>query len=250
MTAASHPAPIPAAPKRVVDWFVLLALAGMVAVYVRAIYFTPQELRQGFAQKILYVHAPSAIAAYIAFGMMGLMSVIYLWQRDPRSDRMGEAAAEVAVMFFTLTCVTGSIWAKTQWGAWWVWQEPRLTLALFLWVVGVGYLVLRRTFDEEETRARYAAVLGVMSVVLIPFVHLSVQLFSRSSMHPGAMMIAPPTPDPLPGVDPPPEVMPPVMQVTFWLGMIMAALLCIALLRARYALGAQRARLAALEDVR
>jgi heme exporter protein C len=250
MTAASPPAPIPAAPKRVVDWFVLLALAGMAAVYVRAIFFTPPELIQGYSQKILYVHAPSAVAAYVAFGLMGLMSVIYLWMRDPRSDRMGEAAAEVAVMFLTVTCITGAIWAKPIWGTWWRWQEPRLTLALFLWVVGVGYLVLRRAFDDEDTRARYTAVLGVMSIVLIPFVHLSVLMFSRNSIHPPPMFIAPPTPAPLPGVDAPPPAMPEVMAITLVLGFIMAALLCIALLRARYALGTQRARLAALEDRR
>jgi heme exporter protein C len=248
MTVAS--APLPAAPKRVVDWFVLVALAGMAVLYVRAIVFTPPELNQMYAQKILYVHAPSAVAAYIAFGLMGLMSVIYLWIRDPRADRMGEAGAEVAVMFLTITCITGSIWAKTQWGHWWLWREPRLTLALFLWAVGIGYLVLRQTFDEEQTRARYAAVLGVMSVILIPFVHLSVLLFSRNSVHPAPMLIAPPRPAPLPGVEPPPPVMPEVMATTFILGLIMATILCIALLRARYALGLQRARLAALEDLR
>ncbi len=219
----------------IVDWLLALALVAVAGTYVRAVFFTPPELLQGVAQKILYLHVPAWIAAYLAFYLTMLMSVTYLWLRDSRMDRLAEASGEVALVFTTVALIAGSLWAKPIWGAWWTW-DVRLTSALFLWFLGIGYNVVRTTFDDESMRARYSAVLSIMAGLLIPFVHLSVYLFRHQ--HPDPMILTPP------GSGSP---LPPEMNHTLLLAMASFTLLCIALIRARYTLGAQREALAALE---
>ncbi len=76
---------------------------------------------------------------------------------------MAAAAGEIAVLFFTVVLITGSVYAKVIWGAWWVW-ELRLTLTLLLWFLGVGYLVMRGAIEDPLMRARFCAVLGIMQV--------------------------------------------------------------------------------------
>jgi heme exporter protein C len=221
-----HPSyfpPMAAPPQRRSGFDVLLA-AGLLAVagvIVRAIWFTPVELRQGPAQKIFYVHVPSAfIALYIAFGLLAVSSGLYLWLRDPRLDRMAESAAEVGLVYMTAVLVTGPIWGKTVWGTWWT-LDARLTSTLFLWFLVLGYLLLRGSIEERSTRARYSAVLGILAAILVPFIHLSVYLFR--TLHPQPIVLKPSTPS-LPGG----------MLTTLLLSFAAFLLLFVALLRARY----------------
>jgi heme exporter protein C len=238
-TAARSGSP-PATTAPVIDWFLGVAVLGIVGVYIRAIYFTPGEASQGLIQKILYVHPPSAMAAYLAFGVMALMSVLYLWIRDDRADQMAEAGGEVALVFFTVVIITGPIWAHPIWNAWWVWWDARLVSSLFLWFIGIGYMVVRSTFHDVSMRARYSAVLGIMAALLIPFIHLSVYIFDKH-MHPDPIFLRPPDASNLTGA-------PPEMTHSFWLAVCGFCFLSIALMRARYRLGMQRLGVEALED--
>ena len=222
-----------------IDWFLMVALLAVVGLYVRAMGFTPPDAFQGLAQKILYIHPPAAVAAYLAFGVCALMSVLFLWLHDERSDVAAAAAGEVAVLFFSVVLVTGPLWGRKIWGAWWTW-DARLTMSLFLWFIGIGYLVVRHTFDEESLRARYSAVLAILAVILIPFVHLSVYFFR--TLHPMPVMLAPQ----LGGGDDP--SLSPEMRRTAGLAFLTFVLLCVAFIRARYRLGALRAELAMAEE--
>jgi heme exporter protein C len=210
-----------AQPKPVIDWLFWLAIAAVVATYIRAIWFTPIEAVQGPSQKIFYVHVPAVLGGYLAFATLGIMSIVHLWLKEERADRLAAAAGEVAVLFFAVVLITGSIYAKVIWGAWWVW-ELRLTLTLLLWFLGVGYLVMRGAIEDPLMRARFCAVLAVMQVVLIPFVHLSVYLV-RDHMHPDPVVLKPDRPS-LPGS----------MLVTFVISTVSFLLLSAALMRARY----------------
>jgi heme exporter protein C len=172
-----------------------LGLVGLAGVYVLAITATSVERFQGPAQKILYVHAPAAWAALVAFGLVGLASAAYLWLRDPRLDVFAEASAEVGLVFGTIMMLTGPLWAKPIWGAWWQW-EPRLTLTLLLFLLFVGYRALRAAILDPHERARLSAVVGVLALVLIPFVHLSVYLFR--TIHPQPVLLKPSRPS-MPG---------------------------------------------------
>jgi heme exporter protein C len=209
------------------DWTLVVALVALVALAVRAIAFTPTELRQGLAQKIFYIHVPSAfVALYVAFPIMALCSGIYLWLHDDRLDRLAESSAEVGLMFATIVLVTGPIWARTVWGTWWTW-DARLTLTLFLWFIILGYLVLRGAIEEPGMRARYSAVLAIMAAILIPFIHLSVYMFR--TLHPRPIILKPSAPS-----------LPREMLHTFELGFVAMLLLYVALVRARYRLAALR----------
>jgi heme exporter protein C len=229
MTSAVHAEAARARPALADGWLVAAALA-VAAVYVRVIWFTPPEATQGLAQKIYYLHLPAALNAYIAFGVVAVTSAVYLWLRDPRADRVAESSAEVGLLFTTVVLTTGPIWGKPVWGTWWTW-DARLTLTLFLWFVVLGYLVLRGAIEDRQQRARFSAVLGLLAVLLVPFIHLSVNLFR--TMHPKAIILKPSAPS-----------LPPEMLTTLMLGFGATLLLFVALLRARVRYGTERELLA------
>src|SRR3954462_2440031 len=154
----------------------------VVGTIIRAAFYTPLEAKQGAAQKIFYLHVPAAWVAFLAFALVAIASGVYLWLRDERLDRFAESSAEVGVIFTTVVLITGPLWAKPIWGTYWAWWDVRLVSTLFLWFIYVAYLVLRGAIDSTELRARYSAVLGILGALLIPFIHLSVYLFS--TMHP------------------------------------------------------------------
>lgn len=203
-----------------------LGLVGLAGVYVLALGFTPTERWQGLAQKIYYVHPPSAWASLLAFSLVGVASVGYLWLRDPRLDRFAEASAEVGLVFGVVMLTTGPLWARPVWGTWWQW-EPRLTLTLLLFFMFLGYRALRLAVADPSDRARFAAVLGILALVLVPFVHVSVYLFR--SIHPQPIVFKPSRPS-----------APPEMVRTFLISVAVFTVLYVGLVTARYGLLARR----------
>jgi len=165
-----------------------VALVLMAGIYVRALVFTPIEAVQGAAQKIFYIHVPSAWVAFLAFGLVGVCSILYLIMRDARLDRFAACSAEVGTVFTTGVLLTGPMWGKPIWGTWWTW-DARLTSTLFLWFIFFGYLVLRSAVHEPGQRARFSAVLGILGALLVPFIHVSVYLFR--TLHPQPVVLKP-----------------------------------------------------------
>src|SRR5213596_4255041 len=176
-------------------WLTAIGLVLLAGVYVRALSYTPVEQTQGLAQKIFYLHVPAAIWAETAMILVGLASVFYLFTKDPRLDRFAAASAEVGTIFCVIVLTTGPIWGKPIWGTWWTW-DARLTFALFLFFLYIGYLLLRGAVADPGARARYAAVLGICGMVLVPFIHFSVYLFR--TLHPMPIILKPSAPA-LPG---------------------------------------------------
>jgi len=201
----------------------LVALLGIAGVYVVALAFTPIEAHQGLAQKIFYIHVPAAWSALLAFSLVGIASVLYLWLEDPRLDLFAASSAEVGVAFSAVMLTTGPIWAKPIWGTWWTW-DARLTLTLFLFFLFVGYLSLRTAVHDRHERARFSAVVGIMGMLLVPFVHLSVYLFR--TLHPQPIVLKPSAPS-----------LPWEMLRTLLLSVLMFTLLYLGLLTMRYGLG-------------
>lgn len=206
----------------------IAAAAAVVLTYIRAIFFTPVEAVQGPVQKIFYIHAPSAWVAFMAFGLVAIASILYLWLKEDRLDRIAESSAEVGVVFTTVVLITGPLWGKPIWGAYWTW-DARLTLTLFLWFIYVGYLVLRGAIEDHGMRARYSAVLGILGALLIPFIHLSVYLFR--TLHPRPIVMKPSAPS-----------LPSEMLITLLLAFGAFTLLYAAMLRARYRYAVTRDR--------
>src|SRR5258705_8284929 len=172
-------------------WTTVVALVCLAAVSVRALAFTPVERLQGPAQKIYYLHVPAAIWTEAAMVLVGLASIFYLFLRDARLDRFAEASAEVGTVFATIVLTTGPIWGKPIWGTWWTW-DARLTSTLLLFFLYVGYLLVRGPGRDPGLRSRYAAVLGICGMCLVPFIHLSVFLFR--TLHPQPIILKPSAP--------------------------------------------------------
>lgn len=168
-----------------------IALIAVAGVYVRALMYTPIEVRQGAAQKIFYVHAPAAWAALMAFSVVGIVSALYLWLKDPRLDLFAASSAEVGLAFSVVMLTTGPIWGKPVWGTWWTW-DARLTLTLMIFLLFLGYLTLRAALSDPSERARFSAVVGILGLVLVPFIHLSVYLFR--TLHPAPILLKPSKP--------------------------------------------------------
>ncbi|MGH7659207.1 MAG: cytochrome c biogenesis protein CcsA [Gemmatimonadales bacterium] len=207
-------------------WITGIALVGLAGVYVLALAATPTEARQGLAQKIFYVHAPAAWSALLAFSLVGIASILYLWLREPRVDLFASASAEVGLAFSAIMLTTGPIWGKPIWGAWWTW-DARLTLTLFLFFLFVGYRVLRAAIADPDERARFSAVVGILGLVLGPFIHLSVYLFR--TLHPQPIVLKPSKPS-----------LPPEMLRTLLISFAVATLLYVGFVTWRYGLGMLR----------
>jgi heme exporter protein C len=200
----------------------LLGLIGLAGVYVLALGFTPIEARQGLAQKIFYLHVPAAWSALLAFSLVGVASILYLLLRDPRLDRFAAASAHAGVAFSLVMLTTGPIWAKPIWGTWWTW-DARLTLTLFLFFLFVGYLALRAAIHDPAERARFSAVVGILGMLLVPFIHLSVYLFR--TLHPQPIVLKPSAPS-----------LPPEMLRTLLISVVVFTLLYLGFVMARYGL--------------
>jgi heme exporter protein C len=150
-------------------------LAVLVGLYL-AFSYAPTDTLQGDVQRIMYIHVPTAWVAFFAFFVVFVSSLVYLWKRLPEADRLACASAEIGVLFTGLTLIDGSIWGKPTWGIWWTW-DARLTTTAILFVIYVGYLMLRSFVDETDRRARLAALVGIVGFIDVPIIYMSVLWF-------------------------------------------------------------------------
>ena len=165
-----------------INRFVPVLLVVAILMFVRAPFMinqAPYESTMGLIQKIFYFHVPAAIMTFTSAFVCGIASVIFLVRRRPLADHVALAAAELTVLFGVMMLVTGPIWARKAWGVWWQW-EPRLTMALVLWMVFASYLLLRR-FGGAGSEVLAAAV-GLFGMFLVPFVYWSVNMWR--TLHP------------------------------------------------------------------
>ncbi len=138
--------------------------------------------------KIFYFHLPIAISAYLAFAVVFISSVLYLRNKQQKWDITALSAAEVGVIFAFLTLASGSIWAKSAWGAYWVTWDVRLNTSLVLFLIYLAYLMIRQAVEEPEKRARLSAVFGIVGFVGVPLSYMSIRLWNRATMHPVAAL--------------------------------------------------------------
>ena len=155
--------------------------------------YVPTEEEMGIVQRIFYFHVPLAWIAFLAFFIVFISSIRYLWKRDNKWDIIASTSAEVGIVFTTLFLITGSIWAKPIWGVWWTW-DPRLTAALILWLIYIAYILVRAYASEESRGARFAAVVGIVGFIDVPIVALAITLWR--TQHPSPVIfqggLAPP----------------------------------------------------------
>ena len=154
---------------------ILALLTVLVGLYM-AFFYAPADALMGDVQRIMYIHVPTAWVAFFAFFVVFVSSLVYLWKRLPEADRLAYASAEIGVLFTGLTLIDGSIWGKPTWGIWWTW-DARLTTTAILFVIYVGYLMLRSFVEEPDRRARLAALVGIVGFIDVPIIYMSVLWF-------------------------------------------------------------------------
>src|SRR4029453_18610053 len=161
------------------------ALALLVTGLALALFWAPEDADQGFSQRIFYVHVPVALTAYACFGWGAWKALRLLWTRERRYDLESYTAVHIGVIFGILTLLTGSIWARTSWGHWWVWGSRQLVLFLVLFLFYAAYFMLRFSVDPGPRRANLSAVYALFGVALIPVSFLAIRL-SEDLVHPVA----------------------------------------------------------------
>jgi len=163
-----------AAPPPTSRLFGLVAFAAVIAAQAYSIMTSPADRDMGHLQKIMYVHVPAAWMAFLAFFVVFIYSVRYLWRRNEMHDLIAASAAEVGAVFTGLTLMLGMIWGRPAWGVWWVW-DARLTSTLVLFLIFVGYLALRAFVDDSVQRAKWSAAVGAIGAINVPIVYMSVK---------------------------------------------------------------------------
>jgi heme exporter protein C len=147
----------------------------------------PPERIQGEFAKIMFVHVPSAWLAFLSFAVTAIAGIAWLVTRSARWDRIAASSAEVGVFFTALALLTGMIWGYPVWGTFWDWSDARLMSTAIMFFVYLGYLALRRSIPDPETRARRSAILGIIAFIQVPLVYFSVTLFR--TLHQGATVV-------------------------------------------------------------
>ncbi len=163
-------------------------MIGVVLSLYLALVWAPRERVMGDIQRIMYFHVATAWIAELAFVLVGLSSVIYLWLRERRWDIVAHASAEVGFVFCCFVMITGPIWGKPVWGTWWTW-DPRLTFSMILWLIYVAYLMLRAYGGEMAQVKRFLAILGILGTLDIPFLHFATMWWR--GLHPESLTMTP-----------------------------------------------------------
>jgi heme exporter protein C len=155
----------------------LITAAVAVVVGLWFAFTSPVDSLQGEFSRMVHLHAPVMWVAFLAFGVTAFASIMWLWKKTPRWDRVGEASAETGVLFTAIGLFTGMVWGQAVWGIAWDWGDWRLATTAVMFFVYLGYLALRRATPDPVTRARRSAILGAIAVLQVPLVYFSVYLF-------------------------------------------------------------------------
>jgi heme exporter protein C len=211
--------------KKLPTWFwicVVLSAIGFAGVPF-LIEAAPREATMGFVQKIFYFHVPVAWLTFQGAFVCAAGSIAYLFKGSERGDRLAAAAAELTVLFGICTLVTGPLWARKAWGAWWQW-DVRLTTSLLLWMIFVAYLFARK-YGGPGAR-KLAAGLALFGAADVPLIYISVSIWR--SIHPKTTVV---------------PTLGPGMRGAFWLSFLVWTVFFFVLLELRLSLERSRAKL-------
>jgi heme exporter protein C len=153
-------------------------LSGLAAVLLAyglylAFFVAPPDYQQGEAVKIMFIHVPSAWLALMGYGLIAASSFGLLVFRHPLADVSAKAAAPIGAAFTLLALITGALWGKPMWGAYWVW-DARLTSVLILFFLYLGLIALRSSLEDEVLAGKLTAVLGLVGMAILPVIRFSV----------------------------------------------------------------------------
>ncbi len=167
----------PAAFQRLSARIAPLAGGGAVALFAVGLYFaligSPAARDHGEAVRILYAHVPAAWMSLACYTYMAAASLVGFVWKHPLADVAAKSIAPIGATFTALTLITGSLWGKPGWGAWWVW-DARVTSVLILFFMYLGYMALWNAIEEPTRAARIAAIACLVGFINIPIIKFSV----------------------------------------------------------------------------
>ena len=170
----------------------IVAILWLLVLY-SVLFLTRVDPQQQMAQKIFYYHVPSAWTAGLSYLLVAIFGIIYLFKKDEKWDHFGYAAAELGTLFCALVLITGPIWAKPIWGSAWSW-EPRLTTVLIMFLIYIGYFLLRNFGEVNERMRRFSATIGILAFANVPIIYISVKFWNEEAqLHPQPAMGSQPT---------------------------------------------------------
>lgn len=157
-----------------IPWLGGLTAILIVAGLIGGLYLAPPDYQQGESYRIIFIHVPSAwmsMFIYMVMAAAGLMGLVW---RVKMAEVVAVSSAPIGASFTFLALVTGSLWGKPMWGAWWVW-DARLTSELILLFLYLGVIALYSAIEDKRVAARAVAILALVGVVNIPIIHYSVE---------------------------------------------------------------------------
>ncbi|GAA0546187.1 heme exporter protein C [Rhizomicrobium palustre] len=166
-------------------WFIaVVVICAGVGLFLG--FSTPPDYQQGYTVRIMFIHVPAAWVAMMAYGSMAVASIFGLVNRHPLADIAAKTAAPIGAAFTALGLVTGSLWGKPMWGAWWVW-DGRLTSFLLLLLIYLAYIALNDAIENEQRAARVSAIFAIVGAVNLPIIEFSVQWWT--TLHQGESIL-------------------------------------------------------------
>ena len=179
----------------ILPWVAAAAAVTIAAGLYLALFVVPPDYQQGDTVRIMFIHVPAAWVAMMAYGIMAVASVVSLVNRHPLADVAAKNAAPLGALFTALALITGSLWGKPMWGAYWVW-DARLTSFLILFFLYLGYMALWSAIEDEVRAGRAAAILSLVGAVDVVIVKYSVEWWNtlhqgESIFRSGGPLIAP-----------------------------------------------------------
>jgi heme exporter protein C len=159
------------------------SLIGMGVAFYLALFYVGMDAQQGNVQRIFYMHVGAFTGGTTAFFITVVAGVAYLITRKTAWDRLAVSSVEVGLPLMTITLVTGMIWAKPIWNAWWT-NDARLNSMAVMWLLYAAYLTLRGAIASPDRRARFAAVYGILAFVSVVYTTIVIRLNTVSTLHP------------------------------------------------------------------
>lgn len=167
-------------------WLAVATLGMLTFGLLEALWISPADYQQGDAVRIMYVHVPAAWMSMMVYSVMALASASFLIWRHPLADIAARESAPLGAGFTLITLITGSLWGKPMWGAWWVW-DARLTSVLILFFLYIGYIALSDSFGAAERGKKICAIMALVGFINIPVIRFSVEWWN--TLHQPASII-------------------------------------------------------------
>ncbi len=169
--------------KRLAPYFLWLSvILSLFGLYI-SFFVAPTDFQQGEAYRIIFVHVPAAWMSMLIYIAMAFWCAVGLSLNSKLSFMFARALAPTGALFTLIALVTGSLWGKPMWGAWWVW-DARLTSELILLFLYIGFIALHSTFEEQRRADYSSAIFSLVGLVNIPIIYFSVIWWN--TLHQGA----------------------------------------------------------------